>query len=139
VPNPYSQELRERAVHAYESGEGTQEEIADRFSISVPSLQRWVRRSRETGSISALPRAGGWVSVVDLELLETIVHESPDSTVEELARAYNKRARRSARAHRSSILRALHRMGFVFKKNGRVRRSSFVRMSGQSAGRSRRG
>lgn len=104
MPNPYPRELRERAVRAYEAGEGTQEEIAERFTVSIPSLQRWVRRSRETGSIAALPKAGGWVSQVDLKLLESLVHKAPDSTVQELTRTYNKRAPRSARAHRSSSL-----------------------------------
>jgi transposase len=44
MPNPYPTELRERAVRAYESGSETYAMVASDFSVSEPTLQRWVRR-----------------------------------------------------------------------------------------------
>lgn len=116
MPNPYPPELRERAVQAYEDDEGTYAEVAERFSISVPTLQRWVSRARTTGSVEALPKGGGNFSQVDVELLLELVEEHPDWTTDELTNEYNREVHRSARVHRSSIFRALRREGFVFKK-----------------------
>ena len=58
---------------------------------------------------------------MDLELLETVVQDTRDATTEELTRGeYNHRVDRARRVRRSSILRALHRSGYVLrKKNGR--------------------
>ncbi len=55
---PYSQDLREKIVRALEAGE-TQEEVADRFSVSLSFIEKLWRRWRETGSCAALAHAGG--------------------------------------------------------------------------------
>jgi hypothetical protein len=86
-----------------------------------------VQRQRTTGALDPLAKAGGWTSPIDRALLQTLVAERPDRTTEELTRTYNQRAAPAARVHRSSILRALQRLGYVFKKNGRGRRNSIVR------------
>jgi hypothetical protein len=86
-----------------------------------------------------LVKAGGWTSPVDVPLLQATIAARPDRTTDELTRAYNAQATRSARVHRSSILRALQRLGYVFKKNGRGRSSSIVPASAPSGPRSRRG
>jgi transposase len=119
MPNPFPIELRERAVRAYESGEGSHTAVAERFSLNPWTLLRWILRRRETGSVAPLAKSGGRTSPVDIELLETVVRETSDATTEELTRAYNGRVDRARRVHRSSILRALHRRGYVFKKNVR--------------------
>lgn len=121
MPNPYPTVLRERAVRAYEDGTDRYTDVAITFGISLATLVRWVQRARETGVLDPLDRGGGWHSPVDLPLLHRLVHEKPDRTTEELARAYNRAAAPEARVHRSSILRALQRTGYVFKKNGRAR------------------
>jgi hypothetical protein len=61
------------------------------------------------------------MSPIEMDTLEHVVAEAPDGTLAELCWEYN---RRVARAHRSTpgtIGRALHRAGFVLKKNGRGR------------------
>lgn len=55
---PYSQDLREKIIRALEAGE-TQEEVADRFAVSLSFVEKLWRRWRETGSCAALPHAGG--------------------------------------------------------------------------------
>ena len=116
MPNPYPTALRERAVRAYESNDETYVEVAERFAIGEATLQRWVRRQRDTGVLDPLAKAGGWASPVDVALLHQLVQERPDRTTDELTRVYNRQAAPNARVHRSSILRALRRTGYVFKK-----------------------
>lgn len=136
MPNPYSVELRERAVRAYEAGDGTYTEVAEQFTINRWTLIGWVQRLRETGSVAARDKGGGWVSPVAVDVLQRLVRARPDTTTEELTRAYNREAAPANRVHRSSVLRALRREGYVFKKNDRGRRNTIVRMSRPSATRS---
>jgi transposase len=136
MPNPYPTVLRERAVRAYEDGTDRYTDVAMTFGISLATLVRWVQRARETGVLAPLDKAGGWYSPVDLPLLHRLVHEKPDRTTDELTRAYNRAAAPEARVHRSSILRALQRTGYVFKKNGRARRNRIVSGSKPNARRS---
>ncbi len=136
MPNPFPIELRERAVRAYESGEGSHTAVAERFSLNPWTLLRWILRHRETGTVAPLAKRGGRSSPVDLELLETVVQDTRDATTEELTREYNHRVDRARRVPRSSILRALHRSGYVFKKNGRGLQSRTERTSTPNARRS---
>lgn len=139
MPNPYPTELRERAVRMYEAHDETYGEVAERFAVGIATLQRWVRRQRETGALDPLAKAGGWASPVDVPLLHRLLRERPDRTTDELTRAYNGRAAPAARVHRSSILRALQRTGYVFKKKGPARRSTIVPASRPNAPPSGRG
>lgn len=139
MPNPYPTELRVRAVRAYEANDETCEHIARRFEVGVATLERWLRRHRLEGTLDPLAKAGGWRSPVNGDLLRGLIAERPDRTTDELTREYNRQAAPSARVHRSSILRALQRFGYVFKKNDRDRRNSIVRGSRPNAPASRRG
>lgn len=55
---PYSQDLREKIVRALQANDA-QEEVADRFSVSLSFVEKLWRRWRTTGSCAALPHAGG--------------------------------------------------------------------------------
>ncbi len=136
MPNPFPIELRERAVRAYEEGEESHTAVAERFSLNPWTLLRWIVRRRETGTVAPLPKSGGRTSPVDVAVLERVVRETPDATTEELKRAYNGRVDRADRVHRSSILRALHRSGYVFKKNVRGPQSRTAPTSTPNAKRS---
>jgi transposase len=139
MPNPYPIELRQRAVRAYEEGDDSHTAIAERFSLNPWTLLRWIVRHRETGSLAPLAKSGGRRSPVDVDLLEHVVRETPDATTDELTRAYNQRVERVRRVHRSSILRALHRRGYVFKKNVRGPQNRPEPMSKPNAKRSASG
>ena len=131
---PYPIELRQRAVAAYEAGEGTRDEIAARFHVSLRALAQWIARFRAEGTVEPRDPGGGWASPVDRSVVEAILVELVDPTTHEIAATYNRRVPKSARVHRSSIQRALHRFGYVNKKNGSVRRSSSGPTSSRSAG-----
>ncbi|MCA1628596.1 MAG: IS630 transposase-related protein [Acidobacteria bacterium] len=82
---PYSQDLREKIVRALE-GDNTQEEVADRFSVSLSFIEKLWRRFRTTGSCSALPHAGGRRRTLRKHeaALRKEVAAQPDITLEEL-------------------------------------------------------
>src|SRR5829696_448946 len=51
---PYSKDLRLRVLSAVDSGT-PREQVAKTFSVSVPTIKRWLKRRRETGDVQ--PRA----------------------------------------------------------------------------------
>ncbi|MBK7861343.1 MAG: hypothetical protein IPJ65_22565 [Archangiaceae bacterium] len=57
-------------------------------------------------------------SDVALDAIEEILERLGDATAAEITAAYNRGRRGKARRHASSIKRALHRGGYVVKKNG---------------------
>jgi transposase len=134
MANPYPVALRERAVRAYETSTETYRDVADRFEVHINTLVRWVQRARDRGDVAPFDRGGGWRSPVQLEVLHRLVADRPDRTTDELTRAYNAAVVARARVHRSSILRALQRTGYVFKQNGRGRSNRIVRASKRSDG-----
>jgi transposase len=121
MAGPHALELRERAVRAYEAGEGALTTIAARFDIPRSALQEWVKLKRLTGEVAPRERGGGNPSNVNVSILEEVVGARPDGTTHEVAAEYNRRMKRSERVHRSSVYRALVRAGYVYKKNGYVR------------------
>ncbi|MCC7161007.1 MAG: transposase [Anaerolineae bacterium] len=56
---PYSLDLRERVVAALDEGELTQPEIADKYDISLRTVETWARQWRETGTIEPKPHRRG--------------------------------------------------------------------------------
>lgn len=82
---PYSQDLREKIVRALEAG-GTQEEVADRFAVSLSFVEKLWRRWRTSGSCTALPHAGGRQrSLREHEAaIRKEVADQPDVTLAEL-------------------------------------------------------
>src|SRR4051812_8549609 len=47
---PYSKDLRLRVLAAVDRGV-PREEVAKTFSVSVPTIKRWLKRRRETGDV----------------------------------------------------------------------------------------
>ena len=123
MPKPLSIELRERAVAAYEAGWESYDVVAARFSVSRRSLQRWVERKRDNGSVEPDSPAGGNFSPVDMKMLHRVVQARPDATSYQVTADYNRSVAKKKRVHRSSIVRALQRAGYVFKKSASDPRS----------------
>lgn len=91
MPNPYGVDLCERAVAAYEAGGGSYAEIADRFSVTERTLERWIERYCRLGSVAAFAKGGGWRSHIDLDVMHAVVQEQADRTTDELTRACSRR------------------------------------------------
>jgi transposase len=47
---PYSKDLRLRVLAAIDAG-NPREEVAKTFSVSMPTIKRWLKRLRETGDV----------------------------------------------------------------------------------------
>ena len=55
----YSQDLRERVIAAINVGKQSLSAIAEAFGVSESTVDKWHKRHRDTGSVAALPFAGG--------------------------------------------------------------------------------
>jgi len=117
MAEPCSTELRERVVKAYEAGEGGYAAVGARFAVCAASVLRWVRRYRTSGSAAPLPKGGGTPSTIAPEDIVRVLDKLGDPTANELTAEFNRGRRGRARVHVSSMKRALHRHGYVVKKN----------------------
>ncbi len=122
MAEPYDIVFRQRAVAAYNAGEGGYHRLAGTFGIAYRTLQRWVAQARATGDVTPQPKGGGWSCPINVEILKTIVREAPDGTISELCWEYNRRVTVAERTNETSCRRAMRRAGFVLKKNVRGRR-----------------
>lgn len=113
-----SLDLRQRAINAYERGEGPIPSIAARFSVGASSLARWIKRKRATGSPERLPRAGGKPRRITAEgerLLRHWLQQNPSVAQHELAARLFE-----ATGHavvQQTVGRTLSRMRLTRKKN----------------------
>ncbi len=110
----YSMDLRERVAAACDAHDGTREEIAARFSVSVSWIRQLMRRRHETGSLAPKPRGGGRARAFDGEAdarLRAAVRADADATLRELAAAAG------VAGVPSVVHRALKRLGITRKKS----------------------
>lgn len=87
----YSMDLRRRVVDAYESGNGTREELGQLFNLGTATIGRWVRRKIENGTPHPLPRGGGKsrrIGAIGECVLLGILERTPDATLQEIAEKY---------------------------------------------------
>ena len=85
--NSYSVDLRQRAVSAYERGEGSYAKIAERYEVCEDTLRDWCHRHRK-GSLAPLPHNGGPQSILSDEDRDHIVKtalDRNDATLTELS------------------------------------------------------
>jgi transposase len=54
---PYSKDLRLRVLAAVDAG-SPREQVAKTFSVSMPTIKRWLKRRRETGDVEPKPIPG---------------------------------------------------------------------------------
>jgi len=116
---PYSKDLRTRVLDAVDHGV-PREEVAKTFSVSVPTIKRWLKRRRETGDVDAKPIPGrprvkgaaleGW--------LPSHLRTNDDLTLEEHREAFEE-AHGGMRVSASTVGRAISRLpgGWPIKKS----------------------
>lgn len=103
------------------------------LNVDHRTLERWVARRRDTGSVAPAPKGGGWTCPIDRAVLRAVVGDAPDATVSALCAAYNRRVPRAQRTTRASFHGAMRREGFVLKKHARGRVKSTAPTSTRSA------
>jgi transposase len=128
MPRAYSTDLRERALTAYEAGEGSQAEIARRYRLGERTLSGWIRAAREEGRRSPKPHGGGRAPVAgEGAVLAELVAERSDATLAEYAESLA--ARTGVRRSLAALCRALKGLGLVRKKRPSGHRSRSGRTS----------
>lgn len=109
MASPYSKDLRERVLGAYERGMRTRQ-IASIFVVSPAWARRVKQRWRETGETLPRPMGSPGVMKVDRTRLSELVRERPDATLAELRNALG------VHCALSTICKALKQLGLSFKK-----------------------
>lgn len=116
---PYSKDLRIRVLAAVDRGV-PREEAAGTFSVSVPTIKRWLKRRRETGGVDAKPIPGrprvkgavleGW--------LPSHLGKNHDLTLEEHREAFEE-AHQGTTVSASTVGRSIARLpgGWPLKKS----------------------
>ena len=123
---PYSQDLRDRVLAAYERGMKTRQ-IAMTFSVSPAWARRVKQRLREHGESGPRKPGSPGVFKVDRARLTELVRADPDATLTEL------RDRLGVNCAISTICVALKKLGWSFKKRSSTRRSRIGRISSRNA------
>lgn len=112
----YSMDLRQRIVDAYDNGEGSYQTLADRFKVDKSTVYRYVKRTRETGSVApTIPTKKGPDPKVELSVVYELWAARPDATEAELVTAIA--ARTGVKLHRATVGRMLHKLGLTRKKS----------------------
>ena len=114
-----SKEVRQRAIEAYRSGNGSQEHIAKLYRVSKRAFQKWLAAYREEGRLAPLPRGHNPPSFSgdNLTALDQYVEAHPDATLAELQKAFADRVICSD----VTIHNTLKRLGWQYKKSGYTR------------------
>jgi transposase len=132
---PYSTDLRERIVDAYHKAEGSVRELAERFKVAPKTVQNYLNRKRETGSVEPRPHGGGPAPKLDdagVQELRAVVEEKNDRTLDEIANELDRRCK--VRVGRSTVWRIVERLGITRKKNATRRRRRSARGAGGARG-----
>ena len=126
MPQPYSADLRERVLAAYEQGEGSQVAIARRFRVCPATVCNWIRQARKEGRRCPKPHRGGPAGRLgshDLALLQGLVAETNDAYLDQYVERLF--ALTGKRVSRPVMCRTLQRLKLTVKKrrSGRPSRS----------------
>lgn len=120
-----SSEVRQRAIEAYRSGQGTQQDIAMMFGITPRAFRKWWRACTQENRVE--PRKRGHnpaaFSGDNLTALDCYVSAHPDATLAELQEVFSDRVTCSD----VTIHNTLKRLGWTYKKSGYVRVSKIGR------------
>lgn len=118
MPAPYSLDLRKKAVSVYENGEGTQEEIAERFSIGLRTLREWLTLKNETGDF--FPKEyiyRGKRPIIGEKgalFVKGLIEKKPDILIAEIRTSYKRKFKISVA--QSMVSRALKKLNLRRKK-----------------------
>ena len=106
---PYSKDLRLRVLAAADRGV-PREEVAKTFSVSVPTIKRWLKRRRETGDVEPKPIPGRPLRKGRMlqEWLPKHLQANDDLTLEEHSEAFEEEF--GQRVSTSTVERAIARL-----------------------------
>jgi transposase len=83
----YSLDLRQRVVAAYEAGQTTIKDVAERFSVGATFVKKMLKQKRDQGAVQAPAHGGGKKRSLDeqnLKVLRGWLKKEPDLTLRQL-------------------------------------------------------
>ena len=108
-----SLDLRERILTSYDHQEGTREEIAARYRVSLGMVKKLLQQRRRTGNIAPRhDRSGRKPTIVEThrQKMKALLSKKPDLTLKELRKAMDLNCSLPA------IHYVLEEMGLTYKK-----------------------
>jgi transposase len=125
-----SVDLRERIVGTYHKGQGTREEVARRFGVSLGMVKKLLQQWRKTGCLKPRHHLAGRKKLIVAQhrmALRQLLKRKPDMTLAELREALGL----------DCTLPAIHYvlvdMGLTYKKRHSAPANRTVRTSGRRA------
>jgi transposase len=118
MAKPYSDDLRRRILEAYEEKEGTQQELAKRYRVSVGYVEKIRGQQLRTGKKERIPHRAGRKAKFSEEIRERLHHwlqQQPDLTLAELQEKLGQEKR--LRVSVPSLWIVLRKMGLRLKKS----------------------
>ncbi len=118
---PYSKDLRLRVLAAVDAGT-PREQVAKTFSVSMPTIKRWLKRRRETGDVEpkAIPGRPARKGTMLQRWLPQQLEANHDLTLEEHREAFEEEL--GVVVSTSTVGRAIARLpagGWPLKKSRR--------------------
>lgn len=126
-----SLDLRERILASHDQKEGTREEIATRFRVSLGMVKKLLQQRRSTGDIGPRHRYSGRKPMIletHCQKMRTALSRKPDLTLKELRQAVDLKCSLPALHY------ALARMGWTYKKRRFGLRNRTARTSPRPGG-----
>lgn len=115
--NAYSLDLRLKVLDAVDRGI-PRKEVVRTFGVSMPTIERYLRRRRQTGELAPRPSPGRTPSIcstVEERLaLWAQLEENDEATLECHCELWEKQ--RGVRVSISTMSRAVRKLGWTFKK-----------------------
>jgi transposase len=118
MKKPISLDLRERIVAAYEAEEGTRQEVAKRFRVSLGLVKKLLAQKSRTGDLRPRYRYCGRKAKLEPahgERMKQLVAKEPDLTLEEI------KQRLALDCTIGAIHWVLARLGLTYKKRRSMR------------------
>jgi transposase len=111
MAKPYSEDLRQKVIEAIELDGLQKNEASQVFHISRNTIDLWLKRRKETGTLQAKPTAvpGQGQKITDWQKFREFVETHSDKTQVEMAELWGGVSSRT-------ISRALKQIGFTRKK-----------------------
>lgn len=118
MPLPLSVDLRQKIIDVYSDEEISQRQLAERFRVSLSSIQRLLKRFRNGEGISPKAHGGGHpptFSPKQLEKVRVLIEANNDATLAELCELVAEQA--GEKVSRTTMWRMAQSLGITRKKN----------------------
>lgn len=106
-------DLRERILQSYDNDEGTREEIAHRYKVSLGMVKKLLQQRRHTGDFGPRHNRSGRKPIIlptHCQKMRSLLSKKPDMTLSEL------KSTLKLKCSLPAIHYALEKMGLTYKK-----------------------